>query len=43
MIQRIESFSDHYAMLFEKGAAQEEYESVSRNYVLQKIAEYYAQ
>ena len=38
----IEVFSDHYAVLFEKGAAQEEYESVSRNYVLQKIAEYYA-
>ena len=38
----IEVFSDHYAVLFEKGVAQEEYESVSRNYVLQKIAEYYA-
>ena len=38
----IEVFSDHYAVLFEKGAAQEEYESVSRNNVLQKIAEYYA-
>ncbi len=38
----IEVFSDHYAMLFEKGAAQEEYDSVTRNCVLQKIAEYYA-
>ena len=38
----IEVFADHYAVLFEKGTAQEEYESVSRNSVLQKIAEYYA-
>ena len=38
----IEVFSDHCAMLFGEGVVQEQYESVSRNYILQKIAEYYA-
>jgi hypothetical protein len=42
MIQRIESPSDHFAVVFEKQAAQEEYESVSHTYVLQKIVEYHA-
>ncbi len=39
MIQYVESPFDHLAVVFEKEAAKEEYESVSHTYVLQKIVE----
>jgi hypothetical protein len=38
----IEVFLDRYAVLYEKGATQEELDSVTRNEVLQKIADYHA-